>query len=291
MPKTEFWNEQFIFMKASGPVNSGNISFYSYLDSTWFPGAQVGAGGGEYAVHYLVKTGRCAVQFGTDRVINQPGSFTVMHRAYRSAKVLGAAVLERKVFLLHRTSLLNLMLEQMFGATEFSLPLRDIAPVEHWLDQIKAEMQDGQSGPRLAGFYCGLLHELRRQKSVDLLPEQLRAILHYIDNHISKPELTRQHLADKFSISIRTLCRLFENDLHTSPGAYITDLRLAQVRRMLAIPTLSIKGIAVQTGFAGSNYLCRVFRRRFGISPEKFRSRSAGGVAGPESRPMGRQDE
>lgn len=271
MSKSEFWEEDFIFMRNSATPSATQISFCSYLDSYWRTGAKVGPGGGEYAVHYIVLSGTCEVQFGQERVISQPGSFTVRNHAYDSARVSGNVPLRRKVFMLHQNPLLTLLLREMFSSVEFTMPLRDTARVEAWFDAIKAEMNSEQSPEKLAGLYFSLLHELHSQRTADPRPELLHAILCHIDCNIGDSALTRQSIADNFSISVRTLCRLFEQHLQTTPANYIASLRLEQVKRMLSIPTLSIKTIAAQTGFGSSNYLCRTFRKHFGMSPEKYR--------------------
>lgn len=271
MPKTEFWSEDFIFMR--DPVHSpaSQLALYCYLDSCWLSGARVGAGGGEYAIHHLVLEGCCEAMIGAERITCPPGSFLVLPRAYDAAYVTGDTPLRRKVLMVHRNSVFKLLMREMFGAEELNFELIHPGRVEAWFDAIRTEMRGEQSAPKLAGLYVSLLHELRSQRAADPRPELLRRILDYLENRFADPGLTRESVAENFTISVRTLCRLFEQYLATTPAAYLAALRLEQARRMLAIPTLSVKTIARQTGFSSSNYLCRLFRRRYGVSPEKFR--------------------
>jgi len=271
MPQTEFWSEEFIFMRDPVKPPASQLALYGYLDSCWFPGARVGAGGGEYAIHHLVLEGCGEARIGPEKLLCRPGSCMVLPRAYDTAYVVGDAPLRRKALMLHRNSLFKLVVREMFGADEFNLELRDVPRVEAWFDAIKEEMTGSQAPAKLAGLYMSLLHELRSQRAADPRPELLRKILDYLDNRFADPGLTRESIADEFAISIRTLCRLFEQHVKTTPAAYLAGLRLEQARRMLAIPTLSVKTIARQTGFNSSNYLCRLFRRRYGVPPEKFR--------------------
>lgn len=271
MPKTEFWSEDFIFMRDPVDSPASQLAIYCYLDSCWLPGARVGAGGGEYAIHHLVLEGCGEARIGTEEIVCPPGSFLVLSRAYDTACVIGDAPLRRKVLMVHRNSFFKLLMREMFGSEELNFELTDLGRVEAWFDAIKAEMSGEQSAAKLAGLYVSLLHELRSQHAADHRPELLRRILDRLDSRFADPGLTRESVAEDFAISVRTLCRLFEQYLGTTPAAYLAALRLEQARRMLAIPTLSVKTIARQTGFSSSNYLCRLFRRRYGVSPEKFR--------------------
>ena len=56
-----------------------------------------------------------------------------------------------------------------------------------------------------------------------------------------------------------------------APAAYILEVRLAEVRRLLRETSLPLKDIAGQTGFADANHLCKAFRRQFHMSPGGYR--------------------
>ena len=56
-----------------------------------------------------------------------------------------------------------------------------------------------------------------------------------------------------------------------TPAAYIRELRLTEAAALLRKTRYSVKEVAVATGFADSNHLCRVFRQHFGASPVGYR--------------------
>jgi Helix-turn-helix domain len=54
---------------------------------------------------------------------------------------------------------------------------------------------------------------------------------------------------------------------------FITEVRMSRAMKMLADPTLSIKEIAVKTGFASAFYFTRVFTNYFGLPPKSFHAK------------------
>lgn len=58
-----------------------------------------------------------------------------------------------------------------------------------------------------------------------------------------------------------------------SPYQYLLQLRLARARHLLAETNLSIKEIAMQTGFEDEHYFSRLFRQKLDNTPGEWRSR------------------
>lgn len=82
-------------------------------------------------------------------------------------------------------------------------------------------------------------------------------------------------LAERMAISPRHLSRLFRHYLNTTPGAYLTRLRLEQARQaMLASPTpLPLERLARHWRLGGAEQLRRLFQRHYGVSPTVYRQR------------------
>jgi AraC-like DNA-binding protein len=57
-----------------------------------------------------------------------------------------------------------------------------------------------------------------------------------------------------------------------NPMEYITAWRMQLVLSMIRTSGRSFKEIAEEAGFANANYLAKVFRKKFGISPSVFRN-------------------
>jgi AraC-like DNA-binding protein len=78
-------------------------------------------------------------------------------------------------------------------------------------------------------------------------------------------------LAEAVGLSRSAFSHQFRRETGQTPAAFMTEVRLAEVRRFLRSSDEPLKAIARQTGFADANHLCKVFRRHHGISPGEFR--------------------
>lgn len=80
------------------------------------------------------------------------------------------------------------------------------------------------------------------------------------------PELARE-----LKVSYRSFRRAFARHTGFSPQKYLLEIRLARARTLLAQSSLSIKEIAVRTGFEDVQYFCRYFHKKIGMVPTAFR--------------------
>jgi AraC-like DNA-binding protein len=101
----------------------------------------------------------------------------------------------------------------------------------------------------------------------------LRQMLLLIDRDIGERNLSPQYLADKFSISVRYVHKLFATK-GTTCAAYILQRRLDHVRHdLIANPQESIASLAIRWGFNEVGHFNRAFKRHFGCTPSKIRMR------------------
>ena len=99
---------------------------------------------------------------------------------------------------------------------------------------------------------------------------QLEAAILEMRRTVEDP-LPIAQIASAASISPRTMDRLFQTELATSPGRYYQMVRL-NVARMLAVETnLSTTEIAVKSGFTSSATLSRAFSRLYGQTIRSIR--------------------
>ncbi|WP_290055956.1 helix-turn-helix domain-containing protein [Amycolatopsis solani] len=106
----------------------------------------------------------------------------------------------------------------------------------------------------------------------------LRARVHaFVRAHLGDRDLTPAMIASAHHISVRYLHKLFEEEELTVAGS-IRERRLEQGRRELADPLLAtrpVAAIAARWGFGGPTQFGQAFRRRYGVSPSRFRGSSA----------------
>lgn len=100
-------------------------------------------------------------------------------------------------------------------------------------------------------------------------PMVKRALL-IMQQHIDAP-LTVAEIARRLGRSKRRLERHFRDALETSPQSAFLGLRLASARHLVETTDRSIADIAAACGFCDSSHLSRMFRPRFGRSPNEMR--------------------
>ena len=109
--------------------------------------------------------------------------------------------------------------------------------------------------------------EIFRQSSAPL-QKAMRFIQEHPGNHFSN-----SILAAVAGVSVRSLVRLFEKEIHLSAQAHVREVRLRQAARLLAYGADTIDSIAEDLGFPNRSYFTRQFTKRFGYSPGAFRKR------------------
>lgn len=74
-------------------------------------------------------------------------------------------------------------------------------------------------------------------------------------------------------MSVSRLHALFQEELHTSPRAWLLQRRLELVCELLARTSRPIADIALSTGFADQSVLTRAMRQNLDITPAAYRRR------------------
>ena len=91
------------------------------------------------------------------------------------------------------------------------------------------------------------------------------------------PENIRRHLsvdklAQEVGMSPRNFARLFRQQVGKTPGRHIEDLRLEAARRQLESTSRTLDEVAAASGFGSAEILRRVFNRRLGVTPARYRA-------------------
>jgi AraC-like DNA-binding protein/mannose-6-phosphate isomerase-like protein (cupin superfamily) len=99
------------------------------------------------------------------------------------------------------------------------------------------------------------------------LSQHLREAKSYVQLNLSK-KWTLKEIAQKLHISDRQLSRLYSEELGQTFPLW---MRIERTKSLLAYTDLSIKEIALQTGFDTVHYFNRVFQETLGTPPGQFR--------------------
>ena len=103
---------------------------------------------------------------------------------------------------------------------------------------------------------------------------RVAAAIQLMEQHIEE-KLAVSVIAKKLNLSVRMLEYLFAQTLSVSPGAFYLRLRLQTARRLVIDTHLSMREIAIRSGFNSLPSFSRMFKRYYQQSPLASRKQSA----------------
>ena len=97
----------------------------------------------------------------------------------------------------------------------------------------------------------------------------------YIHDHLGD-KISITELCDLLSCSKSTLIKLFKEECGVTVGSYITDMRIAEAKRLLLESDASINEISRECGFCDQSYFSKVFVTKHGVPPTDYRNTRKG---------------
>ena len=80
-------------------------------------------------------------------------------------------------------------------------------------------------------------------------------------------------MAEHIHISPVYFSAAFKKKLKINFTEYVNDVRISVAKNMLLNPNIRVKDIYCKIGFSDYSYFCRVFKKKTGISPIKYRTK------------------
>jgi AraC-like DNA-binding protein len=90
-------------------------------------------------------------------------------------------------------------------------------------------------------------------------------------------DISVEEMADVMGLSRSYFSSIFSREMGMSPRIYLEDLRLKAAMDILFEKGSTIKETAARCGIYDVNYFCRLFKKRYGISPGKYKERNFSG--------------
>jgi AraC-like DNA-binding protein len=112
------------------------------------------------------------------------------------------------------------------------------------------------------------LHELAHPR--DRREAMLQEVRQFAKDNLAR-SFGIEEIARKGGMSRSHFSHRFRSATGLTPGTYVREIRLTEVRRRLRETTAPLKEISARTGFADANHLCKAFRRQFHQSPGDYR--------------------
>jgi YesN/AraC family two-component response regulator len=142
--------------------------------------------------------------------------------------------------------------------------------------QIEAAKQEGELisiCEIMIRRYCSLVQEysLKKYSSV------VRNIINAVEFNLKEP-ISPSMLAKQFNIDPSNLSHHFSREMGMNLTDFINMKRLEYARHLLTGSALYIDEIAEECGYQDVNYFIRLFKRKYGMTPNKYRHSLHSGI-------------
>ena len=112
---------------------------------------------------------------------------------------------------------------------------------------------------------------LAKNHSLHQYSEVVNKSISYIEIHYAD-ELSLSILASNLHVTKNYLSAVFKKQLGKTVTEFIHEVRTDKAIFLLNSTKLPINDISIVCGYDDSNYFCRVFKRRYKISPRQYRN-------------------
>jgi AraC-like DNA-binding protein len=109
----------------------------------------------------------------------------------------------------------------------------------------------------------------------DQLFDNINLAKKYMNEHAHEP-IKMEKVAQAIGMSYSLFRKVFKTYTGFSPGHYFLHLKLARSKEILLTEDLTCKEVAFQMGFETVEHFHTIFRKYFGVSPDKFRKLKKG---------------
>ena len=103
-----------------------------------------------------------------------------------------------------------------------------------------------------------------------------KLIEEFIGKNYTCNSLSVQDLADNIYLSKKQTSRIIKKEYGCSFPELVNQKRLAAAAMLLKNTTLSINDIILEMNFATENYFYKIFKKKFGVTPLKYRKQAWG---------------
>lgn len=108
----------------------------------------------------------------------------------------------------------------------------------------------------------------KRNNATQLVAEEAKS---YIQKHYSNPVLSLESVCTHLHLSVSHFSTLFKQETGCGFVNYLTQVRLTQAAWLLDNTDSPVGEIAQQVGYSEPAYFSYVFKKRYGVSPMKYR--------------------
>ncbi len=140
------------------------------------------------------------------------------------------------------------------------------------IERVADTVEANRLGLEMLRRYCRLV----RNDAHSGCSQAVQKTLSYISLHLSG-ELSLRSIAAALGFNATYLSAQFSRERGETLTAYIHTLRLQTARRLLDETDLPVADVAARVGMVDVAYFSRLFKKKYGLSPLRYRARPAEG--------------
>ena len=116
--------------------------------------------------------------------------------------------------------------------------------------------------------------EVHKEHSSTVSQARLQLMMQFIHMNYSH-NISLDDIAGHAMVSKSTALNLFRKYLHITPVNYLINYRLKQAGHLLSKTEKKINVISAETGFHNVDYFCRLFKKRYKLTPTQYREQKS----------------
>lgn len=207
-----------------------------------------------------------AIKFGSPEMIGD-----VLRRL--SARMDGAKVHARQ-YHVYMLSIVNCMIKLM---QQYGLDMDEMIDFEaQYGDILEGRCHRDEFAGRMIPVACRMNEVMNRERD-NTTRKAVQEAKEYIREHYSNPELSVEMLCRHLHMSPAYFSTVFRKETGQTYVNYLTELRLKKAVELLNETDDKTYMIAQKVGYQEQNYFSYVFKKRYGVSPTKYRGAQGNG--------------
>lgn len=92
-----------------------------------------------------------------------------------------------------------------------------------------------------------------------------------IELNYDNPEFSIDAVSKLLYISHSYMCKIFKEQMHCTPIAYLIDIRLSKAAKKLTQRSYSVKELCEAVGFSDEPYFMKRFKQKYGVTVREYR--------------------
>lgn len=120
---------------------------------------------------------------------------------------------------------------------------------------------------------CFQMQEAINVKRTNTTKNFIVKAIEYVDENYSNPELTVESICAYLNVSYAYFSTVFKKEIGKSFTSYLTEIRLNKALKLLLENNEKTYVIAHDVGYVDPNYFSYVFKKVYGVSPNKYRTK------------------